>query len=479
MRTVTRLLLVSVALLAPGVALFAQLKSPKDLTADVALPGGGTHTYFAPHGYFNTETQVVNAFNFARRAEETQLSLPVNSLGNLILPGSYGTLTPAQRGFWLINQERVARAGVNYGSGAVGGLPLDALEANLTTISQGHANDMATNKFFAHNGTNGQSPYQRISSSTTYTGSCAQFITYAENLYVTCGSSAGVATYVVEQAIFGWLYRDGGSAWGHRRAIFIQREDNYGGSGYVNDRGLAASEGFLGVAVSSASNVTSAPCGPSFPHATFVVMMVADPAPGTFCENKYSPQADPTPVSLLYFSGAARQQQAVLSWATAWEQDNSGFSILKSSNALAWESVGFVEGNGTLNTRRDYAFTDADVRPGQTYYYKIRQRDQNGRTDDSKPIAITIERPGDQFYVYPNPSADGSFRLMAGQDTQPQLELLTLTGAAVALHPAQADAGTGEVSVTPAQPLSAGLYHVRVRDGAGRQRVLKLLVGGQ
>jgi hypothetical protein len=256
----------------------------------------------------------------------------------------------------------------------------------------------------------------------------------------------------------------------------IQGVDDYGATGYSNDRGSAASEGFLAIAISSTSGYTTSPCGASFPYAQFVVMEVVNPSPTPSCESGYSVQADPLPVNLLFFSGVARHNRAVLSWATAGEQDNSGFSIQKSPDALTWESVGFVAGNGTAEARQSYTFTDADVLPGHTYYYKLRQRDTNGRTDESKPVAIRIDLPADQVYLYPNPSTDGSFRLRAGQKEQPQVELLTLTGTTVPLQTSTFDSSTGEVSVTPMSALATGLYHVQVRDAAGQQRVLRLLV---
>ena len=72
-----------------GISVSAQ--SPLDLTANVDLTLCVNCTYFAPHGFFDTEAKVINAFNFARRAEETNLSLTANALGTLTLPSGYST----------------------------------------------------------------------------------------------------------------------------------------------------------------------------------------------------------------------------------------------------------------------------------------------------------------------------------------------------------------------------------------------------
>jgi ELWxxDGT repeat protein len=179
------------------------------------------------------------------------------------------------------------------------------------------------------------------------------------------------------------------------------------------------------------------------------------------------------PVRLLYFSGGVINQQTQLAWATTLETDNEGFAILKSRDALGWESVGFVPGKGESNQRQAYSFTDADVRPGQVWYYKLRQRDRSGKTEDSKVIAIKIEAGAGRSLPYPNPSPDGSFRLTAQAAQGQTVRLFTLTGQEIAV---QSQPIADEVLVTPWQSLATGAYVVKLTDDAGATRVFTLVV---
>ncbi len=181
------------------------------------------------------------------------------------------------------------------------------------------------------------------------------------------------------------------------------------------------------------------------------------------------------PVRLLYFSGGVVNGQAVLNWATAREEENEGFSVLKSHDALGWESIGFVAGKGESNQQQNYTFTDTDVLPGQVWYYKLRQRDHNGHTEDSKVIAVKIELGAGRSWPFPNPSPDGSFRLTAQVATSQTIHLFTLSGQEIAVQTSQTTPDA-DVVVMPRQMLAAGAYVVKLTDDAGVIRAFTLVV---
>ncbi|RCR70111.1 hypothetical protein DUE52_07030 [Larkinella punicea] len=448
-------------------------QSPTNLTTNITLTAP-TETDFGPSAFFSSTVQIIAAFNTARRAEETQLGLPANSLGNLTLPANYATFSPNDRALYLINQERIARSGVTYpGTTAVLGLPMEATESALINTAQTHAAFMVANNVFSHTGAGGSGPFDRVEA--TYPASCLSGMGYSENIYVACTSSPSTPTFLVEQAIFNWLYRDTAAGWGHRKAVLIQNTDIYTSpplQGYVNDHGSASSEGFLGIGIASTPvGSYSASCSGSF-AGHVVVMNIADPTADASCTFNTT---DALPVHLLYFSGASRQGKAVMGWSTGWEQGSLGFDVLKSRDAQSFEKIGFVRGNGTSSETNTYGWTDEDVIPGQTYYYRLRQIDANGRTELSKLVAVNIESTDRDVYLFPNPSADGRFTLVASGSDELRIQLVNTVGIEL---PVRAVAGDASTSVIPRQVLAPGLYWVKVRDAKGRvQNVLRLLVG--
>ncbi|GAB4038164.1 hypothetical protein GCM10028809_55590 [Spirosoma gilvum] len=411
------------------------------------------------------------AFNKGRRAEETQLGLATNSLGNLTLPSSYATLSDNQRALYLINAERAARAGINYGSGAVLGKPLEGVETALDNTAQAHADYLYNNNLFTHTGSGGTTPSQRIEA--TYPTNCLQrngagqyTMSRSENIYFACGGSA---TYAVEQAIFNWLYRDSGASWGHREATLIQNVDANGNTGYIDDRGATGNEGFLGMGVTTGSSYTA--CGSN--PVRLVVLNIADPSSDATCS--FAVEANPLPVSLLFWKGTAEERTVRLEWATTWEKNADYFLIQRSTDLKSFDSVGKVQSKGTSQETQTYTYIDETPALGHNYY-RLVQTDLDGSTNSTRIISIyrPIEGLSDRLFVYPNPVESGaSFRLVIPEKSSTDVRLYNLLGFEVPIN--QSRANDQELLLQPVNTLSFGLYSlVVVKDG--QQQRTQLLV---
>lgn len=110
------------------------------------------------------------------------------------------------------------------------------------------------------------------------------------------------------------------------------------------------------------------------------------------------------PVELVSFTATQYGNDVDLNWTTSGENNNYGFSVERSSGS-AWNEIGFVAGNGTVNTPSHYEFTDRNLSSGR-YQYRLKQLDFNGNFEYFElPDAMTIGVP-DKFFVdqnYPNP----------------------------------------------------------------------------
>ena len=276
----------------------ASALSPLDPAANIPWDEdavqAGTQTTFANVG------AIESAFTNARRQEEAQLALPANSLGNMTLPAqaSWDALSLAEKALLIVNSERVARAGANYGAGPVLGLPLEAVEGNINTLSQAYADYMIANNFWDHNAPAtgpapfaGTSPFDRIDNDPvigngTGTGgaNCHQPLSGAENLGAFASSPGTTIPMPVERAIYGFIYNDAGSAWGHRHLVLLQDQSATGGGGFINDRGSAASEGFLGIGNAGVTDGSYSNFDPvRFPVQQAVVFMLFDPTSDAAC----------------------------------------------------------------------------------------------------------------------------------------------------------------------------------------------------
>ena len=115
------------------------------------------------------------------------------------------------------------------------------------------------------------------------------------------------------------------------------------------------------------------------------------------------------PVELVSFTANISNNSVTLNWITASELNNSGFEIERSviSNEernLNWQSIGFVNGNGTTSESNSYSFSDNDLSVGK-YSYRLKQIDFDGTVTYSNEVEVDLSLP-QTFSLqqnYPNP----------------------------------------------------------------------------
>jgi hypothetical protein len=113
----------------------------------------------------------------------------------------------------------------------------------------------------------------------------------------------------------------------------------------------------------------------------------------------------PLPVELVSFSAESNDDNILLSWTTASETNNKGFEVersIQNSNLKIknFETIGFVNGNGTSTELNTYSFNDENVSAGK-YIYRLKQIDFDGSFEYSNEIEVEIALP-DEFALYQN-----------------------------------------------------------------------------
>ncbi|MCH8035057.1 MAG: T9SS type A sorting domain-containing protein [Bacteroidetes bacterium] len=122
------------------------------------------------------------------------------------------------------------------------------------------------------------------------------------------------------------------------------------------------------------------------------------------------------PVELTSFSAILKDKEVLLNWSTATEVNNYGFDVERMRDGEDWNALGFVEGNGNSNSPKEYSFVDNNVSNAGTYYYRLKQIDNDGTYEFSNQIEVNFEAPNslelNQNYPNPfNPSTTISFNL--------------------------------------------------------------------
>ncbi len=111
------------------------------------------------------------------------------------------------------------------------------------------------------------------------------------------------------------------------------------------------------------------------------------------------------PVKLISFEGELKENKVHLYWITASEINSDYFEILRSSDALHFESIGKVSAAGNSNDFLSYTFVDSLPLSGYSYY-KLIQYDFNGANETFHLVPI-VNKEESHFKIsalYPNPT---------------------------------------------------------------------------
>jgi hypothetical protein len=184
------------------------------------------------------------------------------------------------------------------------------------------------------------------------------------------------------------------------------------------------------------------------------------------------------PVELAGFAARLDGTDAVLTWRTLSETNNSGFEVQhRAGEEGAFEQVGFREGQGSTSEATAYRFRVADLRPGP-HDFRLRQVDVDGST--SLTDVVTVEVALDEAFAWtrvaPNPVAGtGTLSMQVRETQEVTVELYDLLGRRVrTVHNGALQSGRRHQVALDAGDLAGGGYLLRV-DGenfSDTQRVM-------
>jgi len=182
------------------------------------------------------------------------------------------------------------------------------------------------------------------------------------------------------------------------------------------------------------------------------------------------------PVELTLFSGSYEDGVVNLQWITATETNNFGFEIERRNDFSTYESIGFVNGNGTSTNRVTYNFVDENLLSANRYYYRLKQIDLGGTIEYSNEIEVEIESLTDfQLYQnYPNPfNPSTKIKYYIPQNSFVKITLHDILGSEIrTLVNENAQPGNYEI-LLDGSDLSSGIYFLRL-SSENIQRTLKI-----
>lgn len=188
------------------------------------------------------------------------------------------------------------------------------------------------------------------------------------------------------------------------------------------------------------------------------------------------------PIELMAFRvEKVRNQDALLSWATANEQSSAYFEIERSIDAKNYRFVGKVAAAGHSHDYLAYEFTDFDLQIGdtKTFYYRLKMFDLDGESSYSevRRVVFSVEGKGLEITVFPNPSLDGTCQINLNQDLSEssfsEVSVKDLFGRMIAEQSVHLDTNAKRIDF--GQKIPSGTYYLSVKNELG-SRTLRWIV---
>lgn len=143
-----------------------------------------------------------------------------------------------------------------------------------------------------------------------------------------------------------------------------------------------------------------------------------------------------------------------MNWSTSQEQQTFDFVIERSSNSQQWQTIGQLSAAGSAQGVRQYTWNDQQPVQGSNFY-RIVQRDLNGRQTTSKVIKVQYNQEAAVLVrVLSNPVIGGQLQLEVSIPTT--IQLFTSSGALILTK--ALPAGRSSVSL---DGQTAGIYYLK------------------
>lgn len=179
------------------------------------------------------------------------------------------------------------------------------------------------------------------------------------------------------------------------------------------------------------------------------------------------------PLEMVSFTGALKENAALLTWMTTDETDNKYFVVERSSDGRPFDSVGVVAAkNGSSN---EYNFTDYGLLSGSNNY-RLRQVDIDGGARYSKVISIGMVGAASsaKMQVFPNPTLSVlNYTVTSASADLVDVQIFSLSGALVLNSQQQLSAGLNQHSLTVSD-LKNGSYFLKVTGRQGTTQLVQL-----
>ncbi len=176
------------------------------------------------------------------------------------------------------------------------------------------------------------------------------------------------------------------------------------------------------------------------------------------------------PVKLTNFNGIARNNSAVLNWATASEVNSSNFDLERSFDSRTFTKISTIRAKGNSNSLVNYSSIDENVfATNKTVYYRLKMIDLNGEFEYSRVVKLNANMSRNEITVGPNPFKNNV--VVNNINSSDIIELFDLNGKSIYKTEVLAD---GSLEIILPENIKTGIYFLKVKNTI-EEKVFKLI----
>ncbi len=168
----------------------------------------------------------------------------------------------------------------------------------------------------------------------------------------------------------------------------------------------------------------------------------------------------PLPVTFISFTAKTLREGVVLQWSTATEQNSKSFEVQRSFDGAVFETFGTVAAAGNSNTKRSYNYVDRSVSSlaGRKVYYRILQKDNDGRKLLSDVRHVNISNNGNPLTLLNNPVKDEAvLHYVSAENTTAIIRVVDQLGRVQLIRQVSVIKGLNEIKL-PTRNIAQGIY---------------------
>ncbi|MBA3664399.1 MAG: T9SS type A sorting domain-containing protein [Bacteroidetes bacterium] len=170
------------------------------------------------------------------------------------------------------------------------------------------------------------------------------------------------------------------------------------------------------------------------------------------------------PVELISFTASECYTNKIcLTWITATEKNNSYFDIERSSNAIDFETLFYVNSqaiNGNSSVKINYEAADEKPVEGLSYY-RLKQVDKDQSFIYSSIISVnTVPEKNFRFVIYPNPNSGEFSANISGLENNHEIKIILrdMKGAVLFMSSFYTKEASSTIPIIPQSKLISGTY---------------------